>query len=157
MQKGYITVQILKPNNSEKLVVKDPVKPEEFFQKRTGLYVWSDFIERIVSKAKQTKAKTYALESYDLVRSSKDEEIESALGKKHLFSESEVCAIIAELISQQPKGEKGTLLADYNWNLFYTPSFVVHVYWDGDEWRVYAWGRGGREWLAGRRVFSPAN
>lgn len=47
---------------------------------------------------------------------------------------------------------------DGKWNLFYTPAFVVRVYWDAGRgaWFVDAWRRGGNEWLAGFRVFSPA-
>lgn len=42
-------------------------------------------------------------------------------------------------------------------NIFYFPSCVVYVCWDGDEWRVFAWDRVGRAWCAGARVFSPAS
>jgi hypothetical protein len=47
---------------------------------------------------------------------------------------------------------------DGNWNLFHFASFVVYVDWDSGRggWNVYAWGRGGRGWDAGDRVFSPA-
>ena len=41
-------------------------------------------------------------------------------------------------------------------NLFYFPSFVVRVRWDGSDWSVDAWARDGDDWLSGCRVFSPA-
>lgn len=43
-------------------------------------------------------------------------------------------------------------------NLFYTPAFVVYVYWSRHyaEWYVNAWRRGGRRWRDDFRVFSPA-
>lgn len=47
---------------------------------------------------------------------------------------------------------------DGNFNLFYTPSCVVSVFWDefDGDWDVYAWRRDGFGWRAGKRVFSPA-
>jgi hypothetical protein len=76
----------------------------------------------------------------------------------------------AEIESELKPGmcEPGDILAfmenapeeckDGNWNLFYTPAFVVFVLWFdfSGEWRVDAWGRGGDGWGAIDRVFSPA-
>lgn len=45
---------------------------------------------------------------------------------------------------------------DGYWNLFYIPSFVVHVHWDGTRWNVHAWDRDGYDWSARHRVFAPA-
>lgn len=45
---------------------------------------------------------------------------------------------------------------DGYWNLFYTPSFVVHVIWHGARWHVLAWHRDVSAWDADYRVFSPA-
>lgn len=157
MEKGYLTIQVLKAVKAVKLAIKTPVDPQEFFQTRDDLYVYSGFGDHILSKAKKSEPKTYSLESFDLVRSSKDEEIEQALGKEHLFDETEVCAIVAELVSKQPKGKKGTLQNNGYANLFYTGSFVVRVYWSGSHWLVNAWDRDGGGWPSGYRVFSPAN
>lgn len=41
-------------------------------------------------------------------------------------------------------------------NLFYFPSFVVLVPWDGGGWYVSADGRGGHGWIQGYRVCCPA-
>lgn len=145
--------------NKLSIETSSEIKPQDFFQSREGLYVWSDFNERILEKALSVAAGTkYELAPFKLLESSSDETIESALPKAHIFSESDVCAIIAELISKQPKGEDGSLDNSGNWNLFYTPTFVVCVHWYsvGGFWRVSTWHRDGLVWDADTRVFSPA-
>lgn len=143
-----------------KVTTTESTGPKEFFKTRPGLYVWSDFADRILSKAEAVPAPTkFNLQTYKLTKYAQDSEIEAELPEKHIFSESEVCALIAEFVSKQPKGEAGTLDNDGNWNLFYTPEFVVSVYWysGGSEWSVRAWRRGSGGWDGGSRVFSPAN
>lgn len=81
-----------------------------------------------------------------LPRNMIDAQIESEL-KPGYCTLGDVLAFLEEA----PKKYK-----DGNWNLFYTPAFVVSVRWNGDEWRVSAWGRDGRGWDADSRVFSPA-
>ncbi len=157
--KGYITTQILKEFDTDiKLDIATPVDPKEFFQTGDGLYVWSDFNERVLGKAKQLKGpQEYRLEILDLVQDASDAQIEESIGKKNIFKDSDVCAVVAELISKQPKGKKGVLLNNGYSNLFYTPRCVVYVRWSSvsGDWYVYAWQRGGSRWNAGRRVFSP--
>lgn len=130
--------------------------PQEFFKNGDGLYVYSDFKERILSKAEKVPSLEKALTSYALTKNANDAAIESDLPKDHFFSESEVCAIVADLIDKQPKGEEGVLLNNGYANLFYTPSFVVGVRWDGAEWGVYTWHRDAYGWDANDRVFAPA-
>lgn len=138
------------------LKIEEKHVPKEFFKDRKGLYVWSSFIN-IVEKAKETKADAkFTISSFDLTENASDEKIEKNLPKKHLFSETDVCAIVADLIEKQPKGEEGVLVNTGYANLFYTPSRVVCVYWIGGLWRVLDWYRDDGEWRAGHRVFSPA-
>ncbi len=142
------------------LVQTEKRDPKEFFKDREGLSVWSSFVDRVLVKAEAVeKEREFPISFYKLLEDSDDEAIEKALPENHIFSESEVSAIIAELISKQEKGEEGNLLNNGYANLFYTPSFVVGVYWDSFDgsWYVDAWHRGSRRWRAGRRVFSPAN
>ncbi len=141
-----------------KIVITTKHEPKKFFNEPpTGVYVWSGFKENILPKAKTTKEKSvFNIVPFQLKKSAIDAEIENELGKNHLFSETDVCAIIASLIEKQSKGQKGTLLNTGYANLFYTKSRVVGVDWDGDAWLVGAWGRGATAWPAGRRVFSPA-
>lgn len=143
----------IKIEASKKLV------PKEFFVDRKGLYVSSSFESYIIEKAEPTKKESsFEVSSFELLKSSSDEKIEGSLPNDHLFSETDVCAIIASLIEKQPEGQEGTLLNNGYANLFYTFSHVVGVFWsfvDG-EWRVFAWRRGGRGWVDGLRVFSPA-
>lgn len=150
---------ILEPKEKAiSIEVKKNFDPKKFFVNRKGLYIWSGFTERIVSKAEPTKKGfKFSIDSFDLVKNATDKKIESALAENHLWDESDVAVIVAELIEKQPKGQEGTLLNNGYANLFYTGAFVVRVGWDGGAWRVYAWGRGGREWVAEVRVFSPAN
>lgn len=102
-------------------------------------------------------AKEFTLNSFDLTERLSDEKIEAALGENHLFERGEVYALIGSLIAKQPEGEEGVLLNNGNVNLFYTSSFVVYVYWSDALWLVSTWRRGGSDWGAGDRVFSPAN
>jgi len=158
MEKGFITIKILEQvGKAIKLPIEKAIEPQEFFQTGNNLYVYDDFKSCILKNAKRSYEKSYSLESFDLERRSSDEEIEEVLGKDHLFSETDVCAIVAELISKQSKGQKGTLQHNGYANLFYTKSFVVAVRWRGSHWGVYAWDRDEDGWYSGGRVFSPAN
>lgn len=83
-----------------------------------------------------------------LGRNMKDSEIESEL-KPGYCTLGDVYAFL----QNPPQGSKD------GWgNLFYFPQCVVNVRWDaGDaEWFVSSWQRGGGEWSAESRVFSPA-
>ena len=142
----------------KKIVVKlKKFDPTEFFKNREGLYVWSSFKDNILDKAKTIeKESEFKISSYDLVKFGNDEEIEKELPEKHLFSETDVCALIASLIEKQPKGEEGTLQNNGYANLFYTSSHVVVVRWSGGEWSVYDWYRRDGRWGGGPRVFAPA-
>lgn len=141
---------------SIKITLTKDIIPSEFFQDRKGLYVWNSFRDTVLVKAKETKAKAqFSLCSFDLLKTSFDKDIEKELPKKHLFSETDVCAIIAGLIEKQPKGEKGTLQNSGYANIFYTKSRVVRVGWSFGGWRVLDWHRVD-DWYAGDRVFSPA-
>lgn len=148
---------ILKSVKDSEIKLLEKHDPKEFFKERTGLWIWSSFINNVVEKAKSTKSgATFKISSFDLVESATDEEIEKDFPKKHLFTETEVCAIIASLIEKQSKGEAGTLLNNGYANLFYTKSRVVGVDWDGSRWDVIGWYRGGLAWHEGDRVFSSA-
>ena len=67
--------------------------------------------------------------------------------------------VIASLIARQPKGEEGVLLNTGYANLFYTPSYVVYVFWHAGRrgWGVGTYERDDDGWRAGGRVFSPVN
>lgn len=154
--KSNTTLEALKQFTIPASAVRDP---QEFFVSRNGLYVSSDFRERILDKAKVINpAQGANLTSYELKERADDQKIEANLPESHFFSESQVCAVIAELISRQSKGEEGILQNNGYSNLFYTASFVVYVYWDSysGKWCVGAWPRHGRAWYSGGRVFSPA-
>lgn len=143
-----------------KIEVKLPKKyePTEFFKNRDGLYVWNSFKDNVLEKAKAATVNSFSLSSFDLTKDTYDKEMEKELPKKHIFTETEVCAVIAGLIEKQSKGEEGTLLNNGYANIFYTKSRVVCVGWDSDvgEWGVLGWNRDGPSWREGLRVFSPA-
>lgn len=157
--KGTITLKILDPIDTLNLKIGKPVDPKEFFKTGPGIYVWSDFISRIVEKAQTVEVNSeYKIDSWKLESSATDEQIEQSLESGHIFSESEVAAIVAELISKQSKGKDGALQNNGYSNLFYTPNFVVGVHWGAESgrWRVSSWPRRGRDWRVDDRVFSPA-
>lgn len=158
--KSPSTLTLLKNKVSKKVRISELHDPGAYFQTRSGLYVYGDFRSGVVSKASPVAIGTsYKLDAADLGQDASDEAIESALSKDHIFAESPVCAIIAQLIAKQANGEEGTLLNNGYANLFYTSSFVVDVRWrSGDgKWGVYTWKRFDSEWDAGPRVFSPGN
>jgi hypothetical protein len=160
LRKRVEAMLILVPRYPASITTKADHDPDSFYRDRHGLYVWGAMRKLVVAKAKPMQVgTTFRLNIADLGKRAADEQIESALSEGHLFEESAVCAIIAELIGQQPEDRAGVLLNNGYANLFYTGSCVVRVYWDaGDrQWDVSAWKRGGRGWSAGRRVFSPAN
>lgn len=154
------TVSVLKSiDNSISLKVPKEFKPKDFFISRKGLYVFSSFESNILVKAESIKkGSAFEISSFELIKTADDKKIEDSLSKDHIFSETDVCAIIASLIEKQPKGEEGILLNNGYANLFYTHSRVVHVFWNAGfgEWLVYVWFRDGYSWLVGHRVFSPA-
>lgn len=157
--KAKVSGVLVSVKRGEKVETKEKVTPSKYFVSRDGLYVWSDFAERILSKASETKKGiVFKLNSFDLKEDAVDDKIESALPKNHLFSETKVCAVVASLIEKQPKGKDGILQNNGRANLFYTKDFVVGVRWRsvGGCWRVDTWQRDARAWHAGSRVFSPA-
>jgi hypothetical protein len=107
-------------------------------------YVSSSFISRI--KVEEFEPVSAPPRAIVLPRNMTDEKIESEL-KPGISTLGDVLAV---LTSENLEYRDGRL------NLFYTPSCVVSVYWDGDGWRVYGWARDGYEWDGGYRVFSPA-
>lgn len=148
--------KILKSVKKEiKVVVPAKYNPKEFFKNRDGLYIWSSFSDTVLKKAKSATISLLSISSYDLLKTSYDKDIEAELPKNHIFSETDVCAIIAGLIEKQPNGEEGTLLNTGYANLFYTKSRVVLVYWSVGEWDVSVWCRED-DWGSGHRVFSAA-
>lgn len=158
MEYGYAKI-IEKGKEDVQIKIETTIDPKEFFVTGDGLYVDSDFTSRILEKALPVVAGTeYKLTAGDLSVAANDATIESALPENHTFSESDVAAIIADLIAKQPKGIAGVLKNDGSWNIFYTPAFVVRVRWHSfnERWFVDAWDRGGHRCIGGLRVFSPA-
>lgn len=149
---------ILKPIDSIVGIKAKTIDPKEFFQDKKGLWVSSNFIDNVATKAeKMTKDKTFNVNSFELTANAYDREIEESFNDNHIFSETDVCALIAALIENQKKGEEGVLLNNGYFNIFYTPDRVVNVFWSSasQRWYVYVWRRGCR-WFEGSRVFSPA-
>lgn len=134
----------------------DAFTPKDFFKGREGLYIGYNFQKEFLPNTKDVKKSAFSLQAFKLIESANDAKIEESLPKEYLFDESEVCSIIADLISKQPKGQEGILLNDWSANLFYTPSFVVRVSWFGGEWFVFAGHRDGNACFSISRVFSPA-
>jgi hypothetical protein len=144
--KGPVTVALTNPHD-----------PDAFYQTHAGLYVYRDFRERIVRKARPTPSvPPIRLHRFVLDRDALDRDIEAELGPNHLFTETEVCWIVAEMIGMHKRGTAGDLDNTMNTNLFYTPFWVVSVYWSarGRGWRVDTWGRDAYAWDAGDSAFS---
>src|SRR3989344_7122529 len=146
-------------NGSVAVKLTERHDPDSFYQTRSGLWVYDGFRNMVVAKAQPTEAGTvFKLDHALLNKNMKDEQIEASLPKNHLFDESVLCTIIAQMIAEQHKGKEGKLLNKGYANLFYTSSCVVDVSWRADyrKWNVNTWERDDYEWGAGRQVFSPA-
>ena len=152
--------QVLISLGSETVTLARPHDPDTFYRTRSGLYVWDDYRSNVVKLARPTATGTkFKISRFELGCNAIDEKIENALYNNHLFDESSVCAIVAELIARQPNGKMGLLVNNGRAaNLFYTSSRVVRVFWyaDGLRWDVGAWLRFEFGLVAGLRVFSPA-
>lgn len=119
----------------------------EFVVGKNGIgYIDSDFNTRFPNV--DFTPKTQAGSFQTLTKRMTDAEIESEL-KPGLCDLGDVYAFL----QNPPEGTK-----DGNWNLFYTPSFVVSVRWYSYDslWRVFTWARDGSGWGTDERVFSPA-
>jgi len=152
---------ILAPRGARTVTLAERHDPDVFYRTCSGLHVWDDFRSRIVAKARPSEVgATFKIESFELRQDLTDAEIEAALPKRHLFDETQVCAIIAGLIAKQPNGEEGPLINNGYASLFYMSSYVAHVRWrraGSRRWSVHAWLCGGDGWNAGNQVFFPAN
>jgi len=125
--------------------------PNEFYQTRPGLWVSGNFRTRVVDKAKPSKAgTTFKLNRVELAKDLTNSEIEAALPQDHFFDESQVCAIVDNLVSR-PGDEKN------EYYLLYTASRVVSVDWyaGNRKWSVSTWTRDDDRWSAVSQVFSP--
>lgn len=159
MKYGIVTQKVFERKDDSVVKIAAAVVPAQFFKTGEGIFVDSDFAERITSKTDAVETGTeYKLTAGDLLMAANDATIELALPENHIFSETDVCSIIADLITKQSEGKEGVLKNDGSLNLFYTPTFVVGVRWDSFRrgWLVGVWGRGDGAWREDERVFSPA-
>jgi len=118
--------------------------------------IWGRF-SKIVARARPVGPMgTFKMPYADTSRNTTAREILAAPGVGD-HGTSKGCAVIAAMISAQPKGEflEHGLLNDGRGNLFKCGSALVYVYWDGVFWYWYVivWYPD-LEVDAGRRVFS---
>lgn len=135
--------------------------PREFYQTREGLYVWEDFVSRIVAAASPIGAGRTFGEAFawkltidatgETLRKERPEDVWPA---------TDFCAWLSAKLAKQPGGESGELLNTGRANLFLVEGvgrevFVVSVRWDPGyrRWDVRAW-RLGNKWFAGYRFAS---
>jgi len=153
--------EVLTYRGHSHIVVGEKRVPETFFQDRKGFWVYGGFLNRIAELAETTCAgAAFALDFNEITakNGATDVQIETVLGGRNIFTETQVCAIIAEMISRQNGGREGVLLNNGYPNLFYTPSLVVDVRCVGSrEWHVSSSERDDDEWDLGSRVFVPSD
>jgi hypothetical protein len=88
------------------LVISTRHEPSKFYRDGKSLWVYRGFTELVASKARPVEAGTkFAVDIFEIgtENGATDEEIVGALPKNHLFDESAVCAIVAEIIGRQPE------------------------------------------------------
>lgn len=130
------------------------------FKARQGLWFSDDFVSHLGWKVQSVKGLgAITLSSADLVRSAFDQDIKAdpIMPMNPTFeSESEFLAYLAQMISRQPNGEAGDLLANGSWNIFYVKHCVVRGRWDyySRNWLFHASLLGTERWYSGRRVFA---
>ncbi len=142
---------IRRPQHS--VTIFERCDPDTYYWTRPGLYVRKGFRTCVVAKAKPVEAGTnFQVNEDELSEALTDEQIENGLPKSHLFDESAVTAIIAEMIGSGQLDKK----CQY---LLYTSSCVVNVDWFSvrSSWDVGPCSRSGYGWRAGYRVLSLAN
>lgn len=133
--------------------------PQKYFKTRKGrLYVWDDFVRRILAVAEPTGVPELQLDYYALKQNAYDSEM--GLTDDDIFEASEFCAYLAQMIDKQSRGQEGTLLTNGHANIFRVRGadgevFTVYVSRHSDHrlWRVYAYRLDDFPWPAGRRVF----
>ena len=158
------SVSVLTYRGSKTIRITAERPPLDFYQDRDGLWVWGDFQNRVATRAGTIEVDTVINVDYHEItipaeNGATDEQIETALGSKHLFDETTVSALIAEMISAQEGGRAGLLLNDGKVNLFYISGRVVLVSWlaGSSRWVVDTWGRDDDRWNRGPRVFRSSN
>lgn len=114
------------------------------------------FKDRFLKKIEKPFAGS-VLRAFRLRESSLDQPIITELGGE-AKAETTLTEISA-LISMQPNGEEGVLLANGGANIFYVKDKdgvlrAVDVYWRDDGWGVDAFALDGFHWRDGRQVFS---
>ena len=135
--------------------------PREFYQKRTGLVVYSGFDDQIVAVAEPSNAgKKFQKAPYWELKKHATGRMLLQSHTDDVWSATDFCAWLSIMLAKQSKGQDGSLLNNGKANLFLVKGsdykvFVVHVDWYSDDrkWYVDAWYLDD-VWRAGRRFFS---
>ena len=133
-----------------------------YFQTKSDLFVSDWFKDQILKYVHEVDdAQEVSLSAFDLAKLANDTEIRKELPEDHVFEDpSEFCASLAQMIDRQPNGEKGNLLVNGYWNIFYVQAGdevrAVNVRWSDDNrrWYVLAVPLGVGRWREGFRVLS---
>ncbi|MBU1046531.1 hypothetical protein KKH36_02000 [Patescibacteria group bacterium] len=150
----------------EKRFEKDLFIPNKAFQNRKGLWVSSDFKERILLVAEPIeKNKTISTSFIDLKKPMADTEVRANPPKNHVFRADEFCLYLIDKIRQQPYREEGEFLINGKANIHFVYGkndrvFLVAVDWRVldlciPEWHVNTYPLIGFRWNLGSRVFYP--
>lgn len=135
--------------------------PRQFYQTKAGLYVWSDFVDRIVAVASPSEAgRTFKKAAFWKLTQNATGETLMRARPKNVWTATDFCAWLSVKLAKQPSGENGELLNTGWANLFLVEgvnrgAFVVDVVWDSGYrgWLVGAW-RLGDGWDSGDRFAS---
>ncbi|HEY4476983.1 MAG TPA: hypothetical protein VJB69_03340 [Candidatus Paceibacterota bacterium] len=142
LDRGIITITLTQKH--------DPVA---FFQDRPGLEI-DETMRRTISLADSCEAGTMLDVGIVDVKGSVNSEFENELLPRHLFTETHVCAVLAEMLVRQSKGEERDLLTDHS-NLFYLPDIGITVVWRVDKWVILVNSRKRSVFHFNSRVFYP--
>ncbi len=143
--------EFLKSNGQMPAVnLTKPHNPDSFYKDRLGLWVGSDFRRLVVAAAEPTDVgrRFKKFLRFLLEKNATGEQLKTAF-PNGIFTATEFCPWLAEMIGRQPNGKVGDLLTNGFANLFLVEGvngavFVVYVRWRSGYrlWGVSTWPLG---------------
>ena len=161
---GEVIAAVTKPQTRSIVVQTEPFAKDSFFGESgpAELCIWDNFRTQVLSAVSETvPAFRGTLTRTELEEHMGDSEIFANGTSRPLLSPDDFVAVVRDLISRQPRGERGILLTNGDANIFHVqpedgPVVAVRGRWRVGlgGWSLRAYGRDDVRWLKGHCVFS---